>query len=148
MNKLFIVDTHDGFTSSGHDSLLDKLDKHCTVDYEHNFEYDELNEMLSNCQNCKGCESLEQLQIFVYLKMHWRDIGYRYRNQKMDSARCTNKKEAWIRIQNYIDNHDYDILHEFYENAYELFHVPGWHSAMIIDIIENNKLECKLLFEE
>ena len=56
-------------------------------------------------------------------------------NQKEKKCdKCISQEEAWKKINCYIECHDY--LKKLYCNP------------IILDIIEHNKNECKLLFEE
>ena len=64
-------------------------------------------------------------------------------------AMSNRQEKAWQDIQCYIECHDYGISCGFLEKYYKMFYLPGLYvNPIILDIIENNKEACKLLFED
>ena len=69
--------------------------------------------------------------------------------EEKDCDKCINQEKAWQDIQYYIECHDYGISCSFLEKYYKMFYLPGFYvNHIILDIIENNKEACKLLFEK
>lgn len=72
----------------------------------------------------------------------------------MSNANNTNenpghitKEEAWRKIQDYIETHNYDWTFERIKNDYQKYYLKGAYcSYTLCDVIKNNEIECQLLF--
>lgn len=69
--------------------------------------------------------------------------------KEKECDKCISQEEAWQKINCYIECHDYGISYDFFKNYYESYYLKKLYcNPIILDIIEHNKNECKLLFEE
>lgn len=76
-------------------------------------------------------------------------LGDYCNQEEKDCDKCINQEKAWQDIQCYIECHDYGISCGFLEKYYKMFYLPGLYvNPIILDIIENNKEACKLLFKD
>lgn len=61
---------------------------------------------------------------------------------------CVSQEEAWERVQGYIECHSYTWTYEHLKHDYQEYYTKGAYiSHTCRDVIENNLLDCKLLFE-
>lgn len=70
-------------------------------------------------------------------------------NQKeKDCNKCISQEMAWQKINCYMECHNYDISYEFLKNYFVSYYLKKLYcNPIMLDIIENNKEECRLLFE-
>lgn len=62
---------------------------------------------------------------------------------------CIEKEEAWQIIERYMNCRDIDLSRNFLREYYLSYYVKGLYCNPIMrDIFENNKEECRFLFED
>ena len=75
-------------------------------------------------------------------------IGDYCNEEHKDCDRCIAEEDAWQRLQCYIDCHNYDWTFDRIKHDYQKYYLNGSYcSHTLMDIIENNENDCKMLFE-
>lgn len=74
-------------------------------------------------------------------------IGNYCNEEHKDCDRCVAEEDAWQRVQCYIDCHNYDWTFERIKHDYQKYYLNTCYcSHTLMDIIENNKNDCEMLF--
>ena len=74
-------------------------------------------------------------------------IGDFCNEEHKDCDRCVAEEDAWQRLQCYIDCHNYDWTFDRIKHDYQKYYLNGCYcSHTLMDIIENNKKDCEMLF--